>query len=332
MKILVLNAADMEKVMNSRDAVEADRLALAAYAEGNVDIPLRPGTKVPEHNGNALYMLGYVPAAEALGVKIVSVYPDNIEKGLPSVPATMALLDAQTGIVNCIMDGTALTRIRTGAVSGLATELLSREDSRVFAMFGAGGQSRSQIDAVLTVRPQIELVKIYDMNVARAKELAAELQAKYEGKFRAKFVGADTPAQAVEDADIISTATVAKDPVFDGKMVKKGAHINAVGSYTPDMSEIDEYIVVNAGKVYIDTPDAVAESGDLIKPIAKGIFSEDKITGQLGDLINGKTPGRSDAEEITYFETVGNAVLDLVAAKKIYDLAIEKGIGQTIEM
>lgn len=332
MKILVLNERDMRSVFTMKDAIQADKDALALHAAGESNIPLRANLDVPEHNGQSLYMYGYAAKANALGVKIVSTYPDNINKGIPSVPATMVLLNSETGETCSFMDGTYLTRVRTGAVAGLATDLLARRDSKVFAVIGTGGQAPGQIEAVLTVRPEIELVKVYDLNMERAKEAAAQMTEFFSGKFPAKFVASQTAAEAVDGADIITTITISKDPVFDGRLVKKGAHINGVGSYTPELSEIDEYILINADKVYIDTSDALEESGDFIKPIEKGIYSADRITGELGALINGSIIGRESNDEITFFETTGSAVLDIVTAQRIYEKAVEKGIGQTIEL
>lgn len=332
MKILVLNEKDMRSVLTMEEAVKADRDALSLYSAGESNIPLRANLDVPEHNGQSLYMYGYAAKAHALGVKIVSTYPDNIDKGIPSVPATMVLLNSETGETCSFMDGTYLTRLRTGAVSGLATEILSRKDSKIFAVIGTGGQAQGQIEAVLTVRPEIELVKVYDLNTERAKACAEQMTELFKGKFPAKFEAASSSAEAVKDADIITTITIAKDPVFDGKLVKKGAHINGVGSYTPELSEIDEYIITHADKIYMDTPDALEESGDFIKPINKGIFSADKITGELGAVINGDVIGRESDDEITFFETTGSAVLDIVTAQRIYEKAIEKGVGQFIEL
>lgn len=332
MKILVLNEKDMRSVLTMEEAVKADRDALSLYSAGESNIPLRANLDVPEHNGQSLYMYGYAAKAHALGVKIVSTYPDNIDKGIPSVPATMVLLNSETGETCSFMDGTYLTRLRTGAVSGLATEILSRKDSKIFAVIGTGGQAQGQIEAVLTVRPEIELVKVYDLNTERAKVCAEQMTALFKGKFPAKFEAASSSAEAVKDADIITTITIAKDPVFDGRLVKKGAHINGVGSYTPELSEIDEYIITHADKIYMDTPDALEESGDFIKPINKGIFSADKITGELGAVINGDVIGRESDDEITFFETTGSAVLDIVTAQRIYEKAIEKGVGQFIEL
>lgn len=332
MKIIVLNTENMRDVFSMSDAINASKDALKLYSKGQCNIPTRANINVPEHNGQSLYMYGYTPAANALGVKIVSVYPNNIEKGLTSVPATMVLVNCETGQVCSLMDGTFLTQIRTGAVAGMATEILSKKDSSIFALFGTGGQAESQLEAVLTIRP-IKLVKVFDISEERAELFAKQMTEKYSDKFNVKIVAVKTSDEAVIDSDIITAVTTAKKAVFNGKLVKKGAHVNGVGSYTPEMAEIDEYIVVNADKVYVDTLDGTTkESGDLIQPITKGTFSIDKITGEIGSVALGSIVGRESDEEITFFKTTGSAVLDLVTAQRIYECAVDKNIGQTIEM
>ena len=167
MEIRILAQDDIKEVMPMKEAIEADKEALKMYSEGSANIPLRANLDVPEHEGQSLYMYGYAPKANALGVKIVSVYPKNIEKGLNSVPATMVNLDAETGQVSTLMDGTYLTRLRTGAIAGAATDVLARKDSKIFALFGTGGQAETQLEAVLNVR-EIELVKVFDISKERA--------------------------------------------------------------------------------------------------------------------------------------------------------------------
>lgn len=332
MKILVLNEAHMRQVFTMEAAIQAAKDALSLYSQGQCNIPLRANLNIPEHEGQSLYMYGYAAKAHALGVKIVSVYPKNIEKGLTSVPATMVLVNSQTGEVCALLDGTFLTRIRTGAVSGAATDILSRKDSKVFALFGTGGQGETQLEAVLTVRP-IEVVKVFDISMARAEDFVQRMTAKFGEKFNVTIRAATSAEDAVKDADIITTVTTAKNAVFDGRLVKKNAHINGVGSYTPDMAEVDEYIITHAHKVYVDTRSgALQESGDLIKPIKKGIFSAEAVTGELGEVLCGKALGRTTNEEMTYFETTGSAVLDIVTAQRLYESALSLGMGKVIEM
>ena len=328
MKILVLKEKHMKQVFTMKEAIKAAKDSLISYSSNDADIPLRTNINVKEAGGQSLYMPGYAASSKALGIKIVSVYPNNINKGLPSVPATMILLDEETGQVCAMMDGTYLTRVRTGAVSGAATELLSNEDSSIFAIFGTGGQAETQVEAVLAVR-NIKELRIYDINIERAKDFAAKMMEK----FNIKCIAVESSEEAIENADIITSVTTTKNPVFDGRLVKKGAHINGVGSYTPEMHEIDEYTVLNAGKVYVDTRDGVlSESADLINPIKNNKCTESIVTGELGELLLGKTKGRESSDEITFFKTVGTAVLDIVTAKMIYIKALELNIGDIVEM
>jgi Predicted ornithine cyclodeaminase, mu-crystallin homolog len=331
MKIVVLNQTEINRIFTMKDAIQADKDALKLYSQGKSNVPLRYNIDVPEHEGQSLYMPGYVADANALGIKIVSVFPKNIEKGLTSVPATMVLVNSETGEVCSLIDGTYLTRLRTGAVSGAATDILARKDSRVFALFGTGGQAESQLEAVLSVR-SIELVKVFDISPERAQDFAKRMTVQFGEKFNVTISAAASAAEAVSDADIITCVTTSSTPVFDGRLVKKGCHINGVGSYTPTMNEIDEYIVTNADKVYVDTRNGVLnESGDLIIPIQKGSFSADSVTGELGEVIAEKAEGRINDDEITVFKTTGTAVLDVVTGQRIYEAALEKSAGSIIE-
>ena len=331
-EILILKESDISSMISMSDIIEADKEALSIYSSQQSNIPLRSNLNIPEYKGQCLFMNGYAAPAKALGVKIVSVYPENINKNLTSVPATMVLVDAETGMVNSLIDGTYLTRLRTGAVSGLATDILSRKDSKIFALFGTGGQAVTQLEAVLTVR-KIEEVRVFDVFKERAKEFAKKMSDKFSKKYNVKIIAAESSDEAIENADIITTVTTSKKPVFDANKVKSNAHINGVGSYTPDMQEIPGDILVKANKIYVDTRDgAINESGDLITPIKTGLIKTEKINGELGEVINGNIKGRESDDEMTFFKTTGSAVLDLVAAQKIYEMAKAKGVGQMVDL
>ena len=331
-EILILKESDISSMITMSDIIEADKEALSIYSSHKSNIPLRSNLDIPEYKGQCLFMNGYAAPAKALGVKIVSVYPENINKNLTSVPATMVLVDAETGVVNSLIDGTYLTRLRTGAISGLATDILSRKDSKILALFGTGGQAVTQLEAVLTVR-KIEEVRVFDIFQDRAKEFAKKMSEKFSKKFNVRIIAAESSDKAIENADIITTVTTSKKPVFDANKVKKNVHINGVGSYTPDMQEIPEDILVKANKIYVDTKDgAINESGDLITPIKKGLIKKEKINGELGEVINGQIKGRENDDEMTFFKTTGSAVLDLVAAQKIYEMAKTKGVGQIVDL
>lgn len=332
-EILIIKESDVSPIIKMSDIIQADKEALSIYSNNQTNIPLRTNLNIPEFKGQCLFMSGYAAPSKALGVKIVSVFPNNINKNLTSVPATMILVNAETGFVNALIDGTYLTRMRTGAISGLATDILARKNSKIMALFGTGGQAITQLEAVLTIR-KIELVKVYDIVFERAKEFAIKMENLYSHKYNnVKIIPVKTSDEAIENADIITTVTSSKKPVFSPEKVKKNAHINGVGSYTPDMCEIPEEILVRANKIFVDTKDgAINESGDLIQPIKKGIISIEKINGELGEVINGKIKGRENDDEMTFFKTTGSAVLDLVVAEKIYEIAKKNKIGKIVDM
>ena len=325
--MLFLKKEDIIKSFSMREAIDADKKALSLYSAGNASVPLRTNIVVPKSNGHMLYMPAYVEGGEgALGVKIVSVYPENIKKNLPSVPATMIVLDPETGMVSACLDGTYLTQLRTGAVQGAATELLAKEDAKIGALIGTGGQAQSQLEAMLTVR-KLEEVRIFDIDFERASQFAEEMMQQFSVTMRPT----KTNQECVEGADIITSVTTSKRATFSAEWVKKGAHINGVGAYTPEMCEIPREIIKAADIVIFDTMDGVLkEAGDFISPLQDGYIQRDSYHGELGQLINEELVGRTSGEQITIFKTVGSAVLDVVVATEIVKKAKENNLGKLI--
>jgi ornithine cyclodeaminase len=327
--VLILSKQDMQKILTVKDAISTVKQAYSIYSSGKSIVPQRVNIDIPKYNGQSLFMPGYVEDLDIAGVKIVSVFPKNAEKGIASVLAKMVLINGETGEVCCMMDGTYLTQLRTGAASGAATDLLARTDAENMVLFGTGGQAAAQLESVLEVR-NIRNVEVVGLNRDKALEFAKNMQKELES-YGANISVCENVDTAVSGADVITVVTTSKKPVFDGRSVKKGTHINGVGSYTPEMQELDEYIVQKAGKVFVDSRDAVlSEAGDLIIPMEKGLIGIDRITGELGEVIAGRLPGRTDMDEITIFKTVGIAVTDIVTANSIYKKALEMGLGMTI--
>ncbi|MBN1332195.1 MAG: ornithine cyclodeaminase family protein [Synergistales bacterium] len=330
--MLMLSRKDILDVFTMRDAIEADRKAFCLHSEGKCDVPLRSHVDSPEGKGQCLFMPAYAGGdIRQAGIKIVSVFPGNASLGKPVIPATMLLIDGQTGEVFCIMDGTTLTQLRTAAVPGVATELLSREDSSIGALFGTGGQAPAQMEALMTVRKLKEL-RIFDMNQDKAA-LFVETHQPLADRFDTRLIKAETSRQAVDNADVITTVTTSPVPVFEGSWVKPGAHVNAVGSYTPEKRELPSELISRAGKIFVDNMEAVLEeAGDLLIPISEDLISQEDITGELGDIILGRIGGRTSEEEITVMKTVGFATLDVVTAWEIYLKAKEAGVGRDIAL
>ena len=327
--MLILNADDVRKALPMNEAIEAMKNAYASLSDGKAEVPLRTRLPVPPHEGLSLFMPAYVQteAGEALAVKIVSLFPGNPARGLAYIQAAVLALEVDTGRALALLEGNSLTAIRTGAGSGAAIDLLSRKDSRVVAVFGAGAQGRTQLEAACAVR-RIDQAWIYDTNPERAAAFAQELAGR--GRIPRDLKPAASAEEAVRLADIICTATTSTGPVFSDKALKPGVHISAIGSYTPEMVEVPPETIQRAKVVVDSRPAALAESGDLIQPIQKGLFTEAHVAAELGEIVLGRKAGRESNEEITYFKSVGVAVQDALAAQLALKNALAMRLGQEI--
>lgn len=327
--MLILNAEDVRRALPMSVAIEGMKLAFAALSQGNVEMPLRTHLSVEAHQGVSLIMSALVNdgQGESLAVKVVSLFDRNAEKGLARIQAAVMAFDPQTGRPMALLEGATLTAIRTGAASGAGTDLLARKESRTAAIFGAGVQARTQLEAICTVRP-IETVWVFDP-LAKAADAFIEATAG-NGPIPQDVRRADTAEQAVAEADIICTATTSHTPVFDDAHLKPGVHINAVGSYQPHVQELPPETVVRC-RLFVDSRhDALDETGDLIQPIQQGLIDEDHIRAELGELLLGQHPGRNSDDEITLFKAVGVAVQDAVAARLTLQGAEELNLGQSV--
>lgn len=324
--MLLLSKKDIQKVFTMQDAIEADKEAFILFSEGKSVVPLRTNIGVPKHDGAFLFMPSYVEDLECSAIKIVNVFPNNIEKGLPTTPAQVLLIDGTTGVVISVLDGTYVTQLRTGAASGAAFDVLANATAKKGALIGTGGQAATQLEAMLAVR-DLEEVKVYDLNQQRTEEFVARMNEELSS-YGTKIVAAASSDEAIENADMIVTVTPSSKPVFDGNKVKAGATVSCVGSYQPHMQEMDSVILQRAGKIYFDSEEAVlSEAGDILIPLADGLITKEDFTGDLGDVLRGKVVGRESEDEIIVFKTVGIGTQDLVTAKRIYDKAVEQNIG-----
>jgi len=329
--MLVLSKDDVMKAVGMSEAIDAVEKAYTHYYLGKAETPLRTRIHCEKANGNMLFMPAYMSDLEGIGIKIVSVFPENIKLGKPTISAVMLLSDVKTGEALAFMDAAYLTALRTGAASGVATRHLANRDAKKLALFGAGGQALRQLEAVLEER-KIEKVYVFDVDLDRAKNFVSECENELS-RFSFEMKIASDPKDAVKDADIIVTATTSSKPVFSGNDIKPGVHINGIGSFTPEMQEVDEITVKKADKIVIDSFEAsFKEAGDLIIPLQKGILKREDIYGEIGKITSGEMPGRERAEEITFFKSVGIAVQDIAVAKLVYENALQKNLGQQVEI
>jgi alanine dehydrogenase len=330
MKLRILSGADVRRAVTMAEAIEAVRQAYIQLSTGQAVVPLRTPVEVERRDGVTLFMPAYLAGSDAMAAKIVSVFPENTKRGLPLIHAVVIVVDAETGRPVALMDGTYLTALRTGAASGVATDLLARPDARIAAIFGAGAQARTQLEAVCTVRP-IEWVWVYDTSREAAAAYAEEMRGRGE-PIPADISVAHSPAQAVRDADVICTATTSSTPVFSDADLRPGVHVNGIGAYTPEMQEIPAETVAQA-RIVVDSRSAsLAEAGDLIIPLRSGLITDDSVYAEIGEVAAGRLSGRQSAEEVTFFKSVGVAVQDVAVADLILRRAEALGLGIEVDL
>jgi ornithine cyclodeaminase/alanine dehydrogenase-like protein (mu-crystallin family) len=291
---LFLNEQQVREHLLMTELIPAMEKALIDFSAGRVTQPVRSIISIDPPGG----FFGLMPALtpDGLGLKTVTFYPSNAERGIPTHMATIFLVDPQTGTPLAIMDGRLITEMRTGAVSAAATKLLASPDAKVLAILGSGVQARSHVEALRLVR-QFQEIRVWSPTIERAKRFAQEIGATVM-----------SAEEAVRDADVIVTVTSSKTPVLKGAWLKAGCHVNAIGACRPDWRELDDEAMTNV--VFVDSREgATKESGD-------AILSGAKIYAELGEALAGKVPAR--ANETTIFKSLGMAVEDIAAAMLVY--------------
>jgi ornithine cyclodeaminase len=310
-----------------RDAIDAMRDAFRQLADGRAALPQRVAVSVPQQDAVMLVMPARCEVPFGLGGKFVSVFPKNADRGQPLIHAAVLLISPDTGEPQSLIEGTSLTAIRTGAASGLATELLAHPHARRVAIVGAGVQARTQLEAVCCVR-EVEDVAVFSRTWGSAQRFAREMAG--QSRIPNRIVVADSAAAALQDAEIVCVATTSPTPVLVAADVPRGAHINAVGSYRPEMIELDPTLVAQCRVVVDQWEAAMAEAGEVIAAIRDGLLTRENVV-QLGEVLVGSVPGRRDQDEVTLFKSVGVATQDLCAASRAVSGAAAMGLGVAVE-
>lgn len=296
---------------------------LADLSAGRAEMSLRQ--VVPLDKPNLLGLMpGFLRKNGVAGAKLISVFPHNHVSGNPSHQGAVALFDTQTGTLLAVVDGRAITAVRTAAVSAVATRALAREDSAVLAILGTGEQAASHLEANLQVRP-IRQVRVWSRTPGNARRFIEEQAAVLQG---VEASAADSVRQAVVNADIICTVTASTEPVLRGEWVRAGTHINAVGACRAPDRELDSALVA-ASRLFVDRMESARnEAGDYLIPLQEGVIPDTHIVGELGELLEGRIEGRTDNGGITLFKSLGLAIEDLAAAHYIYNQAVlrQKGV------
>jgi len=319
--VLYLASRDVEELFTMPLAIDAMKKALNELSDGHVEVPLRMHLDIPQFQGVELIKPVYSPVLNQLALKVISLYKNNPAKGLPYSHAIVILMDAQTGLPLAIMEGDYLTAMRTGAASGLATDLLADKNATTAAIFGAGVQGRKQLEAILAIRP-LKNVYVFDPNPDKINKFIHDMN-----EISSLNIHTALSEDILKNVQIICTATTSEQPVFSHNRIPAGVHINGAGSFKPETREIPSETIGRA-KLVVDQREAcLNEAGDIIIPITEGRISGSHIYAELGEIAAGRKAGRENKEEITVFKSVGNAIQDLLAAHTVYNLALEKGKG-----
>ncbi len=326
--MLILTKDDLARLLQMADVIEAVEQGFHSLSQDKAFAPERLSMAIPASGGVLLEMPAYATDAAqrtVSGSKIVSVMPRNPQRGLALVQAVYLLLDGESGVPLALMEGKAITAIRTAATSAVATKYLTGKESRRLVIFGAGIQARFHIEAMQQVA-DLESISITSRTKEKACLLAEEMSALYH--LDCKVL---PPEEAVSQANLICTCTDSASPIISGKLLQAGCHINAVGAFTPTTREVDTETVRRAS-VFIDAESAAGRgAGDVLIPLAEGVIAASHIKGTLADLVSGNVQGRTSAAEITLFKSCGHAVEDLMTAQLAYTKALAAGIGAQVD-
>ena len=328
MRLLVLSAEDVHALLDPAECAEAMRSALTALQEGRAQQPLRTVLRPEGAAGLVALMPSYLAdsARAAYGLKAICVTPSNPAAGLDTHQGVVLLSSGETGEPLALLNASAVTEIRTAAVSVVATDLLAKKDADVLAIIGAGVQARAHALALIQWRAPAE-IRIAGRDPDRAERLAAPLRRLIRGPVRV----CATAREAVAGASIVVTATSSAEPVLLGEWLEPGAHVNAVGACLPTIRELDAAAMA-AGVLFADSRQSLlAESGDYVLAAADGVLGPDSVRAELGEVLTAARPGRESADEITIFESLGLAVEDLAAAVCAYDRAVATGGGNWVD-
>lgn len=331
----VLSRDEVEQLLDMGQVVDWMADAFRALSDGSAVVPVRSFLQLPNSDDGLLVMPAWRPDAEPgsgfYAVKIVSLVHSNPGRGLPFARATVLVMESETGELLGVIEGEQLTAVRTGAGSGLATRLMSREDSSKLAVVGAGRQAATQIEAVCAVR-NIETCAIVSRHADSGKAFARQM-ADQHGIVVQWFSREDaTATNALQEADVICLATNSAEPVLFANDVSPGTHINGVGSHRPDMAEASADLVAASHVIVDQLAACLQEAGDLVIPILTRQISVEHVAGELGDVVNGTVPGRPSADDITFFKSVGNGVQDLYVACELYRKAVSNDVGLVVDL
>jgi ornithine cyclodeaminase len=326
MKILVVSQDEVPRLLPMAECMDVMARVLQTLAAGQALLPLRTVLRLPE-GGAFGVMPAYLGDPRAIGLKAITVFPQNEGTEYDSHQGAVLLFGAEHGRLLAIIDASSITGIRTAAVSGVATRALAREDADDLALLGTGVQAMSHLEAMLLAR-RVRRIRAWSPQAASVSRFVA----RAAQRFGVAVEAAGSARAAVEGADVICTVTSSREPILHGAWIKPGAHVNAVGSSVRTTRELDTDAVRRAS-LYVDRRESTLnEAGDFLMPKAEGAIGDDHIRAELGEVLAGRHAGRSSAEEVTVFKSLGLAVEDVASAHHIHEQATRSGAGTWVEL
>ena len=328
MKVLLVDQAAVGRLLPMEKCMAAMAEALASLTRGEAILPLRLVLRLPDGKGAFGVMPAYLGGSGgALGLKAITVFPGNDGTAYDSHQGAVLLFDGEVGRLLAVMDASAITAIRTAAVSGVATRLLAREGAGDLALLGTGVQARTHLEAMRIARP-LRRVRAWSRDPSRVRAFAAWAQRRHG----LVVEPATSAREAVSGADLVCTVSSSREPILHGEWLAPGAHVNAVGASLPHCRELDTAAVVRS-RLFVDRREsALAEAGDFLIPRRDGALDDDHIQAEIGEVLLGQRPGRRGADEVTLFKSLGLAVEDVAAARLIFAKAEGAGDGTWFEL
>ncbi len=328
MKTLLLTDEEVKGILSMKELIDAVEEAFREKALGRVQMP--PKLYMFYDCGDLRLMPCHMPSLKVSSVKIVNSHPGNRERGLPTVMATILLIDPETGFPKAIMGGTWITAMRTGAAGAIAAKYLARKDSRVAAFIGAGTQARTQLMGLLEVMESLREIRVFDIRLEAERRFIEFFEENYAD--RCSILAAGSAEEAVVGADIVVTTTPSRKPIVMSRWISDGVHLNCIGADAPGKQELDPDILKRASKIVVDDLEQAIHGGEVNVPISQGILRREDIYAEIGEIVAGLKNGRERSEEITVFSSTGLAIQDAVAANLAYRRAVEKNVGSYLKL
>ncbi len=329
LEVLLLDEQEVAGLLSLEEVLEVVELAFRERGLGYVQMPAKTYLQYSKDNGDLRTMPAYLERLDISAVKVVNAHPENMKKfGLPTVMATILLVEPKNGKLLAVMGGTRITSMRTGAAGGIATKYLARKDSKAVGFIGAGVQARTQLLALATVLQDLTQIRVWDLFQPAAEAFAADIKSKSK---EIQVEVAKTAKDAIKDVDIVVTTTPSTRPIVQNSWVADGTHFNCIGADAPGKEEMDPAIL-RRSRIIVDDWEQASHSGEINVPISNGLITKESIWAELSEVVAGRKPGRSSQSEVTVFDSTGLAIQDAVTAELVYRKAVNKNIGRFINI